>query len=82
LQRLIFDEPTKGLDIVSKVDVYNLMNEIIMKQAAILLISSDIAELTGMCDRVLVLHKGVISKELKGKDITETNIVYFASGGE
>jgi len=78
----IFDEPTKGLDIVSKVEVYNLMNEIILNQAAILLISSDIAELIGMCDRILILHKGVISKELKGKEISETNIMYFASGGE
>lgn len=77
----IFDEPTKGLDVTSKVEFYNLINELVLKQASILFISSDVPELIGMCDRVLVLHKGKINKELKGKDINENNIIYYASGG-
>lgn len=56
----IFDEPTKGIDIASKIDVYNLMNELLQKGAAIILISSDLHELMGMCDRIAVLSKGRI----------------------
>lgn len=56
----IFDEPTKGIDIASKVDVYNLMNELLQKGAAIILISSDLHELMGMCDRISILSKGRI----------------------
>lgn len=77
----VFDEPTKGLDIPSKVEVYNLMNEFILKDGAILFISSDLDELLGMCDRILVMHQGRIVKELSGNEMNEANIVYYASGG-
>jgi ribose transport system ATP-binding protein len=73
----IFDEPTKGLDVSSKVEVYNLINELILGGAAILLISSDLDELLGMSDRVLVMCRGKIVKELAGKDIREENIMYY-----
>ena len=77
----ILDEPTKGLDIPSKVETYNLMNEFILRDGAILFISSDLGELIGMCDRILVLNKGRIVGELSGKEMKETDIVYYASGG-
>lgn len=56
----IFDEPTKGIDVASKIDVYNLMNELLQKGASIILISSNLHELIGMCDRISVLSKGRI----------------------
>lgn len=59
----IFDEPTRGVDIPSKVDIYNLMNDLIRKGGAIILISSDIEELAGMCDRILVMNEGRITHE-------------------
>jgi len=77
----IMDEPTKGLDIASKVELYNLMNKVILKGGSILLISSDLNEIIGMSDRVLVVYKGRVAKELTNKDISETNIMYYASGG-
>lgn len=78
----IFDEPTKGLDIPSKVETYNLMNEFILREGAILFISSDLEELIGMCDRILILNKGRIVGELSGKEMKETSIVFYASVGE
>lgn len=78
----ILDEPTKGLDIASKVELYNLMSKVVIKEASILLISSDLNEIIGMSDRVLVIYKGSVVKELTGKDITEANIMYYASGGK
>ncbi len=75
----IFDEPTKGLDIPSKVEIYNLMNELILKDKSILLISSNLDELMGMSDRILVLNEGRIVAELKDQDIKEKNIIYYAS---
>lgn len=59
----IFDEPTRGVDIASRVDIYNLMNDLVSKKAGILLISSSFDELVGMCDRILVLKDGMISYE-------------------
>lgn len=76
----IFNEPTKGLDIASKVEVYNLMNELILHDSAVLFISSDINELIGMCDRILVIYRGRIVGELFGEEKTESNIMYYAMG--
>jgi ribose transport system ATP-binding protein len=76
----IMDEPTKGLDITSKVELYNLMNEMVLEGGAILIISSDLEELLGMCDRVLVLYRGEIVKELRRPNLNERDIIYFASG--
>lgn len=59
----IFDEPTRGIDIPSKVDIYNLMNDLARKKGAVIIISSNVEELVGMCDRILVMTNGVISYE-------------------
>lgn len=74
----VLDEPTKGLDAASKVEVYNIMNKIIMNGGAIILISSDFSELIGMCNRLLIMRKGKIVEELNDNDITEKNIVSFS----
>ena len=49
---LIMDEPTAGIDIGSKVDIYNIINELVLSGASVIMISSDLAELIGMCDRI------------------------------
>lgn len=54
----IFDEPTKGVDIAGKVEIYNIMNELVKKGCAIILVTSDFSELVGMCDHMIVLNKG------------------------
>lgn len=60
----ILDEPTKGVDLASKIDIYNILNTLVLEGAAILLISSDLNELLGMSDRIIVLNKGKIVADL------------------
>lgn len=79
---LLLDEPTKGLDIASKVEVYNIMNELSREGKGILFISSDLSEILGMCDRVLVLYDGSIIKQLMRSEATKELILYYASGGK
>jgi len=64
----IFDEPTINVDSIAKVDIYNLLNDLIKKGAGVMLISSDIYELAGMCDRIIILENGKISAELNPKE--------------
>lgn len=79
---LLLDEPTKGLDIASKVEMYNIMNELSAEGKGILFISSDLSEISGMCDRILILYNGSIIKELMRSEATKENILYYMSGGK
>ncbi len=74
----IMDEPTRGIDIASKIDIYNAMNNLIMKGASVILLSSDIDEIIGMCDRILILADGRITAELMQKDATKEKIYSLA----
>ncbi len=76
----LMDDPTQSLDIPSKVEIYNLMNKIAHSDSAILLISSDISELVGMCDRILVLYNGEIIKELDSEDFSCKDILNYSFG--
>ncbi|HBU11701.1 MAG TPA: hypothetical protein DEB31_02910 [Clostridiales bacterium] len=67
----VFDEPTKGVDIAGKVEIYNIINELVRKGAAIILVSSDFSELAGMCDRVLVIRKGRMVVELSRRELDQ-----------
>ncbi|MGE5581624.1 MAG: sugar ABC transporter ATP-binding protein [Bacillota bacterium] len=78
----LLDEPTNGLDIASKVDIYNILNSIICGGSGVIMISSDLSELIGMCHRVLVIFKGRIVGELKGAEVSEEKILKLASGRE
>src|ERR1700709_2862541 len=59
----IFDEPTRGVDVGAKVEIYHLMNRLTARGAAIIMISSELPELLGMSDRILVMHRGHIHTE-------------------
>ncbi len=76
----ILDEPTRSLDIPSRVDLYNSMNDLICKGAGILFISSDIEEILGMCDRVLVLSEGRFVCDLDGRTATKEQVLGYATG--
>jgi ribose transport system ATP-binding protein len=78
----LLDEPTRGLDIASKVDLYNIINSLVCGGAGVVVISSDLSELIGMCHRILVICKGSISGELAERDICEEKILRLASGKE
>ena len=77
---LILDEPTKGIDIASKVDVYNVMNEMVIKDVSIILISSDVDEVIGMCDRTIVLYNGKVSAIIPRNEATREKIMSYATG--
>lgn len=78
----IMDEPSKNLDIPSKVEWYNMMNKMAYNGMGILLISSDISELVGMCDRILVMFKGAIVKELNSCEASSKKILYYSMGNK
>ena len=76
---LIFDEPTRGIDVGAKYEIYQLMNDLAAKGKAIIMISSELPEILGMADRILVMHEGKITGEIE--DVTSTTqeeIMHFA----
>lgn len=77
---MIFDEPTRGIDVGAKREIYFLMNELIEKGISIIMVSSEMDELLGMSDRIVVLHENKISGELEKKDFSQVNVLRFASG--
>lgn len=77
---LLFDEPTKGLDIASKVEIYNIINELTREGKGILFISSDLSEVLGMCDRILVMYGGSIVKQFMRNEASKEAILSYASG--
>lgn len=79
---LIFDEPTRGIDVGSKVEIYQLMNRLAASGVAIIMISSELPEILGMSDRILVMHEGRIAGELSREEATQEKIMWLATGGE
>jgi ribose transport system ATP-binding protein len=79
---LIFDEPTRGIDVGAKTEIYQLMNELAAKGVAIIMISSELPEVLGMSDRILVMHEGTIAGQLSRADATQEKIMHLATGGE
>ena len=77
---IIFDEPTRGIDVGAKKEIYVLMNELAKKGMAIIMISSEMQELLGMSDRIIVMHEGEMMGELKKEDATQEKILELASG--
>ncbi|MDD4312107.1 MAG: ATP-binding cassette domain-containing protein, partial [Eubacteriales bacterium] len=78
----ILDDPTRGLDIASKIDIYNSINDLIKKKAGIIFISSDIEEILGICDRVAVLANRTCVCNVATKDITVEKIIELSTGKE
>jgi rhamnose transport system ATP-binding protein len=78
---LIVDEPTRGIDIGAKVEVHALLAELAAAGIAVLMISSELPEVLGMADRVLVMHEGRLTAELSEEDATEEAVLRAATGG-
>jgi ribose transport system ATP-binding protein len=72
------NDPTRGIDVGTKQELYQLFHALAAEQAALLLYSTDYAELIGCCDRVLILYDGAIVRVLEGDAISEHNIVASA----
>jgi ABC-type sugar transport system ATPase subunit len=76
---LIVDEPTHGIDIGAKYEVYEILKSLADNGKGILIISSELPELIGLCDRIIVIRKGSVAGELSGKAMTEENIMQLAT---
>jgi ribose transport system ATP-binding protein len=77
---LILDEPTRGIDVGAKREIYRLMRDLADRGAAVLMISSELPEVIGVCDRILVMHEGRLAGELP-PGATEEQIMTLATGG-
>ena len=77
---LIFDEPTRGIDVGARHEIYVLMNELAEQGKGILMVSSDMEELLGMSERIIVLHEGHQTGELKREEFDQKTILAYASG--
>jgi ribose transport system ATP-binding protein len=78
---IILDEPTRGVDVGAKVDIYELINNFAASGIGVIMISAEMAELIGMCDKVYVFNNGEIKGELVKPNITEQNIMQMIIGG-
>ena len=76
----LFDEPTRGIDVGGKVEIYQLMNRLTSSGAAILMISSELPEILGMSDRILVMRNGRIRAEFAARETTQQAILSAALG--
>lgn len=72
---MILDEPTRGIDVGAKYEIYTIMNQLVEEGKSIIFISSEMPELLGMCDRLYVVNEGQIVGELKGEEITQEAIM-------
>ena len=80
---IIFDEPTRGIDVGAKYEIYKLMNDLVKKEGkAILMISSEMEELMGMSDRIVVLAEGNQTGELMKEEFSQERIMAFASAAK
>ena len=79
---LILDEPTRGIDVGAKYEIYKIMNRLVNDGVCVIMISSELPEVLGMSDRVIIMHEGKITAELDNTDLSQEKVMYFATGGE
>ena len=75
----IMDEPTRGLDVGAKLEVYNIINNLVSEGKAVIMVSSELPEVMGMSDRIIVMHEGKISGEVTGGEMNQKSIMYLAT---
>ncbi len=76
---LILDEPTRGVDVGAKVEIYRIIRDLAERGIGVIMISSELPEIIGMCDRILVMREGLLSGELAGGDATEEKVMALAT---
>ncbi|MBZ4644775.1 MAG: sugar transporter ATP-binding protein [Clostridia bacterium] len=77
---LILDEPTRGIDVGAKAEIHRLMSNLVQQGKAIIMISSELPEILGMSDRILVMHEGRITGELSREEANQDSIMKYATG--
>ena len=78
LELFIFDEPTRGIDVGAKSEIYRLMDELVERGAAVLMISSDLPEILGMSDRIYVMAQGRLTGELDISEADQNKVLTLA----
>ncbi len=78
---LLLDEPTRGIDVGAKAEVFALLGQLLEEGLAIVLVSSDMLEILGLADRIVVLHEGACVGEFTRAEATEEQIAYLSAGG-
>jgi ribose transport system ATP-binding protein len=76
---VIFDEPTRGIDVASKIEIYTIMNDLKQNGIGVMFVSSELPEILGMADRILVMCNGRITAELKARDTNQEEILKYAT---
>ena len=77
---IIMDEPTRGIDVGAKAEIYQIMRRMVQEGSSIIMISSELPEILGMSDRIIVMHEGEITGEMEASDATEEGILMLATG--
>jgi ABC-type sugar transport system ATPase subunit len=81
-QVLIFDEPTRGIDVGAKAEIYELMKNLMAEGICVIVISSELPEILQICDRILVMHDGRVTAEIMGQEATQEGILSYSTGIE
>ena len=76
---LILDEPTRGIDVGSKAEIYEIMNDLVEQGVSIIMISSELPELLNMSDRIIIMREGVITGEMSADEVSEEVVMKFAT---
>jgi ABC-type sugar transport system ATPase subunit len=79
---LILDEPTRGIDVNAKREIYSMIVDLIERGKSIILISSEMDEIIGLCDEVYVMYEGKVTAKLQKEDLNQEKIMFYATGGE
>ena len=79
---IVLDEPTRGIDVNAKMEIYNIIVKLAEEGKSIIMISSEMPELIGLCDRVIVMHEGCVTGELDRRTLSQQQIMHYATGGK
>ena len=78
---VILNEPTRGVDVGAKVEIYNLINDLCADRRAVVMISSELPEIMAMADRIFVIHEGRITAEVPKSEFSQETLLKYAIGG-
>ena len=78
---LILDEPTRGVDIGAKKEIYDVINQMAAKGVAVIMVSSELPEVLGMSDRIMVVHEGTVTGIIDAADADQAKVMTLATGG-
>lgn len=82
IQNILFDEPTRGIDVGAKSEMYKIINMLVSEGNAVVVISSELPEILGVCDRIAVFHEGRLTGTLDRAQATQESIMHYALGGQ